>query len=146
MIAKSAGSEGLTTHNDGFCDSCNWVAALPDGVLEAEFGSEAGGAAMAVALGKPRPGHSVLGQGTFAAAQPAWETLAERYIDDQLGRPEGLLGSSSELALYMEQGGTRVGIAAMQDTSPAGLATAGGAMVVVAFPPPPSSPSKQPSF
>jgi hypothetical protein len=96
---------------------------------------------MAVALGKPRPGHSVLGQGTFAAAQPAWETLAERYIDDQLGSTEGLLTSSSELALYMEQGATRVGIAAMQDTSPAGLATAGGAMAVLAFPAPPSSPS-----
>ena len=93
---------------------------------------------MAVALGKPRPGHSVLGHGTFNAAQPAWEALAERYISEQLelSSTEGLLGSGSELSLYMEHGATRVGIAAMQDTSPEGLATAGGAMAVLAFPPP----------
>lgn len=93
---------------------------------------------MAVALGKPRPGHSVLGQGTFNAAQSAWEVLAERYISEQLGptpAAEGLLGSGSEMALYMKQGATKVGIAAMQDTSPEGLAMAGGAMAVLAFPP-----------
>jgi hypothetical protein len=95
-----------------------------------------------VALGKPRPGHSVLGQGTFAAAQPAWETLAERYITEQLelGSGGGSLGDSSELALYIGHGATRVGIAAMQDTSPQGLATAGGAMAVLTFPPPTSPP------
>ena len=62
---------------------------------------------MAVALGKPHPGHSVLGHGTFNAAQPAWETLAERYISEQLelSSAEGLLGSGSELALYVGHGG-----------------------------------------
>lgn len=34
---------------------------------------------MAIALGRPRPGHSVLGRGTFAAAEPAWLALAARY-------------------------------------------------------------------
>ena len=117
---------------------CEWVAALPDGALESEFGSEAGGAALAVALGRPRPGHSVLGQGTFNAAAPAWEALAERHVDDLVlaaeaaGGEEG--GGGSELALYLGHGATRVGIAAMQDTSQEGIANAGGAMLAVAFP------------
>ena len=99
---------------------------------------------MAVALGKPRPGHSVLGHGTYAAAQPAWEQLAERYITEELDleHSEGPLGRSSELALYISQGATRVGVASMQDTSPQGLAAAGGAMAALTFQPQAISPSR----
>ena len=43
--------------------------------------------------------------------------------------------------VFLAQGAVTVGIAAMQDTSPVGLSTAGAAMAVLAFPPPLSSPS-----
>ena len=48
---------------------CEWVRAKPLEELEQEFGEQAAGAAHAIALGKPRPGHSVLGMGTFRDAR-----------------------------------------------------------------------------
>jgi hypothetical protein len=69
-----------------------------------------------------------------AAAQPAWQELAERY----LASPEFARHASelpgTEVQLFMEAGAKMVGIAAMQDKSPAGLAESGGAMAVLAFP------------
>ena len=49
--------------------------------------------------------------------------LGRRWQSDiseqlELSSAEGLLGSGSELALYVGHGATRVGIAAMQDTTP----------------------------
>ena len=46
-----------------------------EGLVYAGVDTQAG-AAVAIALGRPRPGHSVLGQGTFKAARPAIEKLA----------------------------------------------------------------------
>jgi len=51
---------------------CASVAGRGAESLVYEFGDDVGGAVLAVALGRPRPGHSVLGQGTFRAAAPAW--------------------------------------------------------------------------
>ena len=115
---------------------CEWVSDIPEGLLTSEFGEEAGGAARAVAIGQPRPGHSVLGHGTFTAAAPAWEQLAERYVDyiAALNAEGAGGGAGSEVALFVEGGGERVGIASMQDSSPEGLAGSGGAMAVFSFP------------
>jgi hypothetical protein len=68
---------------------CVSVAGIGEEALASEFGEEAAGAAMAVALGRPRPGHSVLGQGTFRAAAPAWAVLAERHALSTNGRKFG---------------------------------------------------------
>ena len=63
---------------------CAWVvehklwekldASAPD------HNPEQAGAVEAVARGVPRPGHSVLGHGTFTAARPAFERLASAYV------------------------------------------------------------------
>jgi len=111
-----------------------------DDTLVAEYGQDAADAAKAVALGVPRPGHSMLGRGlhlstsqlnvsifcgnpwvaevskrlrlswevdewqplslgggTFAAAEPAWVHLAERYCQQSREVRE-------ELAVYRAAG------------------------------------------
>eukprot|EP01047_Picozoa_sp_COSAG01_P036536 COSAG01_NODE_2857_length_6960_cov_44.361901_1_plen_289_part_00 len=50
---------------------CAWISQLPAEALEEEYGEEAAGAVTAVALSRPRPGHSVLGHGTFGARAAA---------------------------------------------------------------------------
>lgn len=42
----------------------------------------------AMARGQPRPGHTVLGDGTFNAARPAWEALIQDYVQIQSFDPE----------------------------------------------------------
>ena len=96
--------------------------------LRAEFGEEAVEAAMAVALGRPRPGHSVLGQGTFRAAEKVWLKLAERFV-----RSSGL---ATDCALFGEARYTTMQIHHLADTSPEGLAESGGAVAVLAPGPP----------
>ena len=78
---------------------CEWVAALPKEALESEFGPEAAEAALAVANGQPRPGHQVLGQGTFRAAAPAWEPLATRFAATE---------AAEEVQFYRSLGATDV--------------------------------------
>ena len=57
------------------------MARWSDETLVAEHGAEAAEAAQAIALGRPRPGHSVLGQGTFKAAEGAWMYLAREHME-----------------------------------------------------------------
>ena len=61
---------------------CKWILdkkRWKDANLVAKYGEEAAEAVEAVVLGRPRPGHSVLGVGTFRAAQAMWEDLANQY-------------------------------------------------------------------
>lgn len=104
-----------------------WVAAMPTEVLEDEFGQESAEAVRAVALGQPRKGHSVLGYGTFTAARAAWGVLAARYAAS---------AEASEALLYRNAGGWDMGVACFLDTSPAAMASYGGAMALYAFPDP----------
>ncbi|KAL3914231.1 MAG: hypothetical protein SGILL_006186 [Bacillariaceae sp.] len=103
---------------------CAWVAhalqepsttsptlqKLDDATLEA---------VRAIATQVPRPGHSVVGQGTYRDGKDAWQALAKEYIELQLG---------DEANLYMQHGGRLVAIEHMADTSPDYLKSAGGAM------------------
>lgn len=70
------------------------------------------------------------------APSPAWEKLGDRYVDYVTALNAESAGgvAGSEVALFTEGGGERVGIAGMQDSSPEGLAGSGGAMAVFTFP------------
>lgn len=104
---------------------CASVAEIGEADLIAEFGEVGGGAALAVALGRPRPGHSVLGQGTFRAAQPAWAVLAARFAES---------AAAQEVALFKTAGLMDSRVQLLADTSPEALAQSGGAMVMLALP------------
>ena len=76
-------------------------------------------AVRAIATGVPRPGHSVVGQGTFRDGQTGWEALAKEFVQLKLGE---------EARLYQQEGGELVGIESLADTQPQYLKSAGGAM------------------
>ena len=81
-------------------------------------------AVRAIATGIPRPGHSVVGQGTFRDGQKAWEDLAKEYTR---------LGLSEETNLYEKHGGNVVAIEHMADQSPENMKSAGGAIARLFF-------------
>ncbi|CAB9510891.1 expressed unknown protein [Seminavis robusta] len=81
-------------------------------------------AVRAIATGIPRPGHSVVGQGTFRDGQAAWEALANEFIDKKL---------ADEVELYKTRGATVVAIEHLADTKPDYLKSAGGAMARLFF-------------
>ncbi|VEU39681.1 unnamed protein product [Pseudo-nitzschia multistriata] len=81
-------------------------------------------AVRAIATGVPRPGHSVVGQGTFRDGQEAWKELAKEFAG---------LGLSEEVNLYEKQGGNLVGIEHLADRSPDNMKNAGGAMARLFF-------------
>ena len=102
---------------------CAWIvetaawAALDAG----EVGTEAAGAVEAVARGVPRPGHSVLGQGTFAAARPAFEQLATQFAEKRLATDP-----DAEVGAFLSAGAELVGVHWMHDKSEAALRDSGG--------------------
>eukprot|EP00977_Amphora_coffeiformis_P000312 scaffold84_cov163-Amphora_coffeaeformis.AAC.6 len=82
-------------------------------------------AVRAIATGVPRPGHSVVGVGTFHGAyysdgEAAWGRLAKHFVEKA--------GGSEESQLYVAQGGQLVLIDHLAATQPDYLAAAGGAM------------------
>ena len=81
-------------------------------------------AVKAIATGIPRPGHSVVGRGTYRDGKDAWAEIAEEYVK---------LGKSEEAELYNSKGGSLVGIDHLADTSREGLIDAGGAMARFQF-------------
>lgn len=83
---------------------------------------EQAGAVEAVARGVPRPGHSVLGHGTFTAARPAFERLASAYVAQAIGRPD----PDSEAAMFVHAGGEVLGIKWMQATDDESLRDCAG--------------------
>ena len=102
---------------------CAWIVATRawDGLDAAELGDDAAGAVEAVARGVPRPGHSVLGQGTFAAAQPAFERLATRFAEERLATD-----ADAEVGAFLSAGAELVGVHWMHDKSPPALRDSGG--------------------
>jgi len=103
---------------------CASVALIDETKLAAEFGDEAAEAVKAVSIGRPRPGHSVLGQGTFRAAASAWQVLAQRYA----------LSEDEEVKLYRNAGLSDLRIQAFGDMSAQALTRSGGAVAWLAFP------------
>ena len=76
-------------------------------------------AVRAIATQVPRPGHSVVGQGTYRDGKEAWQELAKEFVERGLG---------DEANLYKQHGGRLVAIDHLADTSPDYLKSAGGAM------------------
>jgi hypothetical protein len=81
-------------------------------------------AALSIATGIPRAGHSVVGQGTYRDGAAAWEELAKEYVS---------LGRSEECQLYQARGAELVGIELLADTSPDYMRSAGGSMARLFF-------------
>ena len=79
----------------------------------------------AIATGNPRPGHRVLGAGTYRDGQTLWEKLAREYAEGG-GGPDMM---ASEVELYRANGMEIVDIEHLADTSTQYLKSAGGAMV-----------------
>lgn len=79
------------------------------------------GAVQAIATGVPRPGHSVVGEGTFNDAEAAWKILAKLYVGNKVD-------PTNEAALYESEGGQLVEIEHLADSKPDYLKSAGGAM------------------
>ena len=111
----------------------NWVAGCFDNNLDGsetlkqldnEDGSVSLEAVRAIATGVPRPGHSVVGQGTFRDGQEAWEKLASEFVS---------LGLSTEANLYEKEGGKLVNIEHLADQSPDNMKSAGGAVARLFF-------------
>ncbi len=76
-------------------------------------------AVVAVATGIPRPGHTVVGVGTFRDAEEGWKQLAKEFVELEL---------SEEAELYRHQGARLVGIEHLADRNPEYLVSSGGAM------------------
>ena len=81
-------------------------------------------AVCAIATGVPRPGHSVVGQGTFRDGQEAWMELGREFV---------ALGLSEESNLYEKEGGKLVNIEHLADQSADNMKSAGGAMARLFF-------------
>lgn len=91
----------------------------------------------AIATGQPRPGHSVLGAGTYRDGRLGWEALAREYAslqsadDDEGDEEENAqinVARCPEVELYRSRGAELVAIEHLADTSKEYLQTAGGAM------------------
>lgn len=109
---------------------CSWARTgerWNDAAVLSRSNGEACEAAEAIALGRPREGHSVLGRGTFAAAEPAWVALAETHMEEDAEVLREILAYKSVLP-----GAFRA--AHMADGDPEYLAVAGGAMAVLTPP------------
>ena len=109
---------------------CAWARAgerWNDAEVLSKSNGEACEAAEEIALGRPREGHSVLGRGTFAAAEPAWVALAEAHMEEDAD----VLG---ELMAYKSVLPGAFRAAHMADGDPEYLAVAGGAMAVLTPP------------
>jgi len=97
-----------------------------------DYDEEQPGAVEAVARGVPRPGHSVLGHGTFKAARPAFEDLAKAYVAKTATDPD------AEVAMFQAAGAEVLGINWMQATDPDALKDCAGCTVHLRFPEPTS--------
>ena len=81
-------------------------------------------ACKAIATGVPRPGHSVVGQGTYRDGETGWTDLASNYVKFK---------QSEEALLYGDNGGKFVDIDHLADTSRENMMGAGGAIARFTF-------------
>ena len=92
------------------------------------FDPEQPAAVEAVARGVPRAGHSVLGVGTFKAAEPAFKHLALEYAARCTG------DADSEVAMYSAAGAEIVGINWMHAQDEEALRDCAGCTVSMRLP------------
>lgn len=116
-----AAIDGLSRWIVGGIEGKNKIALLNELKGSDETSYEA---CKAIATGIPRPGHSVVGQGTYRDGEGGWGQLATEYIN---------LNMSDEANLYLENGGKLVGIDHLADTSREGMMGAGGSMARFTF-------------
>ena len=119
-IAGVARLDGSRSHC-GKHGLCAWVR---DTKAWERFEEPERSAVEAIATNTPRPGHSVLGKGTFEAAKEAWTTLALGFAD----RAE-----VGEAAIFRGAGAKLAGINWLHDTSPEALEGSGGATAAFHF-------------
>ena len=93
-----------------------------------DYDDEQPAAVEAVARGVPRPGHSAVGGGTFAAAKPAFERLGREYARLLLREPD------SECAAYHAAGGELTAINYMHASDAAALRDHAGVTVSFELP------------
>lgn len=106
---------------------CLWVTRSIEGTEESEVlkkletgdDVEAFEAVKAIATGVPRPGHNVVGDGTYRDGGKGWQALAQEFVQ---------LEKSDEVKLYLSRGGTLVAVEHLADQSEEYLRSAGGAM------------------
>ncbi|KAJ1454564.1 hypothetical protein M885DRAFT_521457 [Pelagophyceae sp. CCMP2097] len=100
---------------------CDWVQ-----VAEAwqRFPPPGRDAVEAVAKRRPRPGHSVLGAGTFKDAEAAWKTLALGYAE---------CTTEGEALMYRSAGARLIGVNYMHETSEEALNASAGTTAIYAF-------------
>ena len=84
----------------------------------------------AIATGVPRPGHTVVGQGTHKEGALGWEALAREFAMLDYGQDPSNVQLSEECLLYRHHSESceLADIELLADTSPAYLASAGGCM------------------
>lgn len=116
-----------------------WVVEAKRWDCDAVSGEESREAVKAVALGRPRPGHSVLGEGTFRAARQAWAELARRYVREcEEAHAVGSEGQRErlweEVELYTSLGASLEGPLHLADMSEERIRASGGAMLHLVLP------------
>ena len=95
----------------------------------------------AIATGVPRPGHSVVGAGTYRDGQRGWEALAREYTNlvgaghESAGLDLSYVGRRGleEVALYRSREAEVSRIEHLAHTAPEYLREAGGAMARMFF-------------
>jgi len=97
-------------------------------------------AVRAIATGEPRPGHSVVGVGTYRDGKTGWVALAREYSQLATNAEAMSLDASyvgrrglEEMALYTSRGGEVTKIEHLAHTQPEYLREAGGAMARLFF-------------
>ena len=92
-------------------------------------------AVRAIATGIPRPGHSVVGQGTYRDGAEGWKSLAWEYSNlaaVPFDASKGVMGLE-EISLYKSRGGEVASIEHLASVDAEYLKVAGGAMARVFF-------------
>ena len=97
-------------------------------------------AVRAIATGEPRPGHSVVGAGTYRDGRKGWVALAREYTQLATNPDSVTLDASyvgrrglEEVALYKSRDGEVTKIEHLAHTQPEYLREAGGAMARLFF-------------
>lgn len=110
---------------------CEWVRAEEAWTkldsTAATFDADQPGAVEAVAKGLPRPGHSVLGVGTYKAARPAFELLAMQYAQHSLADPD------NEAAMYAASSAQIANVNWMHATDQEAMLDCAGCTVTMRF-------------
>ena len=109
----------------GFCE---WICQ-ERGWENAAFSADEAASIEAIAKGVPRPGHSVLGQGTFKAGKAGMEKLAMAYATTALRANQ-----DSEMCMFADAGAEPQGINYMHAHDPEALRDCAGCTVTLRFP------------